>query len=115
MRTTYQQHARIMRKIINHDSGGNRTIVCAWDECDRPGYQLYRTIYCQHPQNMSCQDAHDMLAVMHGQSAHYIMVFCSEQHRGFFRNNEGRNAKEGYAAGKQMFGNLPAGMRGRLG
>lgn len=102
MSTTYQTHARIMRKVINHDSGGNRKIMCAWDTCDKDGYQQHSIRQHEHAHWLDCDDP---------LAKHVTFVFCTNRHKLFFLNCMGENARYGAAAGKQMWGNLPDGDR----
>jgi hypothetical protein len=48
--TTRWQHARIEKRVINRDEGGNGTVtssgthyvICAFGQCDNDGYELYK-------------------------------------------------------------------------
>ena len=79
-----REHAVIQKKVINLDHDGDRKVMCAWDECDRDGYELnkVRVNYGtpQSPQVVS-------------------YVFCTERHKQFWINSH------------RKYGNLPAGYR----
>jgi hypothetical protein len=89
--TTAWHHARLERKVIvnegRHEATGTR-IFCAWDDCDRDAYDLYK------------------LVVNYAKSGfppyRTTYAFCSERHLLFFEN-AARN-----------FGRLPAGTRRSL-
>jgi hypothetical protein len=40
--TTRYQHAIIQKKIINHDSGTGRHVICSWSDCEKDGFELYK-------------------------------------------------------------------------
>ena len=110
-----REHAILEKRVINFDNGG-QPLVCCWDECDKLGTQLYKHTACEHDViNQSCERA-DRVAVYHsGRTAHTIYVFCSERHRAYWVNATGKNALESIARTGRAYGNLPVGMRGRLG
>jgi hypothetical protein len=101
MSTTWQTHARIHRKVINMDAGGTRKIVCAWDECDRDGYELFKITQHEHAQSIHCDNP---------LARHPQFVFCSEQHKAYFLNCMGPRQKAAGEEGKSLYGHLPAGM-----
>lgn len=79
-----REHAILHKKVINLDHAGDRKIMCAWDECDRDGYELHQ------------------VRVNYGTAAtpHVLKyVFCTERHKQFFINSHRR------------YGNLPPGYR----
>ena len=81
------EHARLHRFIIvnegAHEETGGR-ILCAWEDCPRPGYSLY------------------VLRIDHGSPGHPHVVryaFCSERHQAYFAHSHRSN------------GHLPAGLK----
>lgn len=109
--TTYQAHARIAKKIINHDAGGT-ALVCMWDDCERPGRTTYQFRACRHPVGWPCQYA-DRMAAAHGATgAHIWMAFCSERHAVMFRYSEGWRALAMIEDQGRAYGNLPRGSKG---
>lgn len=99
-------HAIVQKKIINHDRGGT-FVVCAWDECDRDGYQLYSVRMHEHVASIPCDS---------GSAKHITYVFCTERHKQYFVACTGQNAHELAARynGRQA-GMLPPGMRKTVG
>ena len=77
-------HARHMRKVINFDHGGSKKVMCAWDECDRDGYENHKVVVHNgkpgYPQDVT-------------------HVFCSEKHRRF------------WITSMEHYGRLPDGWR----
>ena len=103
---------RIGRYVINLDSGDGRKIVCGWDDCTRPGYELYKQLRHDHPVDRPCGVADVTAWRNSGALAHVWHVFCSERHRLFFVNATGRNALRSIESTGRAYGNLPAGSRG---
>jgi hypothetical protein len=68
-------------------------IMCAWFECTRSGYELYKAVFHEHDRRLAC---HNPL------SQHVHFIFCSERH------------KQLYAHSHINFGQLPAGYRKSL-
>jgi hypothetical protein len=109
--TTYQAHARIAKKIINHDAYGV-PLLCMWDDCERPGRTIYRFRACRHPVGWSCDRA-DAIAAEHGTGGPHIwMAFCSERHAVMFRYSEGWRALAMIDQQGRAYGNLPRGSKG---
>jgi hypothetical protein len=82
--TTEWRHAIVEKKVINLDHGGAKHVMCAWDDCENDGYEMYQ------------------VRINYGKAAtpHVVKhVFCSERHRQYFINST------------RSYGNLPAGMR----
>lgn len=67
--TTAWEHAIIHKKIINYDRGGTY-VLCAWDTCDKPGYEMYKCV------------EHDNKSGYEDKTITY--VFCTERHRQYF-------------------------------
>lgn len=109
--TTYQAHARIARKIINHDAHG-AALVCMWDDCERAARTIYRFRACRHPVSWSCEGADRMAAVNGATGAHIWMAFCSERHAVYFRHSEGWRALAMIEDQGRAYGNLPRGSKG---
>lgn len=78
------QHGVNDKVVINLDHGGSRHVACAWDDCERDGYES------------------NMVKVNYGKpgSPHIVKhVFCTERHRQYFINSV------------HSYGRLPAGHR----
>ena len=109
--TTYQTHARIAKKIINHDAWGTE-LPCMWDDCERKATTIYRFHACRHPVHWSCRYANRM-ALAHGDAgAHIWMAFCSLAHLMYFRHSEGWRALAMIEEQGRAYGNLPVGSKG---
>lgn len=111
MSTSYQAHARIAKKIINHDAYGV-PLLCMWDDCQRPGLEMYRINECRHPVGWSCRDANRRALAYGDPGAHIWMAFCSERHLMFFRHSGGWRALAMIADTGRAYGNLPRGSKG---
>ena len=120
-RTTFQQHARLSKKIINLDRGEglgdvSPYLMCLWDECDRPATSLYQKRYCEHDARTPCQQADARaLGAGAGRGAHYMTAFCSQRHLEYWWNATGGRALASLERSGRAYGNLPAGSRGRAG
>jgi hypothetical protein len=90
------------KKIINHDRGGT-FVMCAWDECDRDGFELYKVVSHEHSHSIPCDSS---------MAKHVSFVFCSERHKAYWAACTGTNAYELAARynGRQR-GMLPPGMK----
>lgn len=84
--TTQHQHAIIEKKIINHDSGTGRHIICAWSDCERDGYESNKVVVHTGQSGYEVRDMH--------------YVFCTERHRQYWlhdaRPGGGNNLPPGY-------------------
>lgn len=78
----------VAKKVLSFSSG--TWIACAWFECQRPGYELYKAIFHEHARELACDSP---------MSEHVNFIFCSERHKQLFRNSH------------LTFGQLPAGYR----
>jgi hypothetical protein len=88
--TTAYKHAIIQRKVINHDSGTGRHIICSWDTCEDDGFELYKV---------------RVNTAAAGFEPRYMnYVFCCERHKQYWLNNCRPNNNN----------NLPPGYRGHL-
>jgi hypothetical protein len=65
------RHARLERKVINHDRGGTY-VMCAWDTCERDGHENNKVVV----QNGQARGDNTM-----------TYVFCSERHKAYWLNN----------------------------
>lgn len=118
-RTTFQEHARIMRKVVNLDSGTGRLIVCAFADCERDGYENLKIVQHEH-QRVWRHDgqvlAGDRLceAIDAGvvPGLHRTYVFCSERHRAMFHFDHGPQGRAMLESRGGMYGYLPTGWRG---
>jgi hypothetical protein len=71
--TTRWQHAIVMKKVINLDHAGDRHVMCAWDDCERDGYEAHKVV---------SNDAAP------GYEPKYMTyVFCSDRHRAYWINS----------------------------
>jgi hypothetical protein len=62
--TTAWQHGIAQKKVFNFDAWDPRAIVCAWLDCENPGYELYKLVV--------------HLGVVRGERT-MNYVFCSEK------------------------------------
>lgn len=76
----------VAKKVLSFTSGN--WIPCAWFECERPGYELYKGVFHEHARELACH---------HPLSNHINFIFCSERHKQLYRNSH------------VEFGKLPAG------
>lgn len=79
-----REHAILHKKVINLDHDGDRKVKCAWDECDRDGYEMHK------------------VRVNYGtpEMPHILnYVFCTERHKQYFLNSH------------RKYGRLPEGYR----
>lgn len=115
-RTTFQQHAQIMRKVVNLDSGTGRKILCAFSDCERDGYENFKRVQHEHARR-GVVDGHRLQgdsmceAVDAGvfPGLHRTFVYCSERHRAldhFGMQPEMQESRGG------IYGYLPTGYRG---
>jgi hypothetical protein len=82
-----QQHAKIQKAIINLDHGGAKHVMCAWDDCEQDGFEMYK------------------LRINYGkaETPHYVNhVFCSDRHKDYFIHAARQDAS---------YGRLPPGSR----
>jgi hypothetical protein len=84
---TTRRHGRNEKVIINLDHAGDRHVMCAWDDCENDGFELYK-----------CKVNYGKAGTPHI----VIHVFCSERHRQYWINSV-----KGY-------GHLPKGMANLL-
>lgn len=66
-------HAVTSKKVLSRDAG--RWLLCCWDDCDKPGYELYKTRFHDHAKGYPCE---------HPDAKHPQYIFCTERHRQFF-------------------------------
>jgi hypothetical protein len=79
-----RDHAIIEKRVINLDHAGDRHVACAWDDCERDGFDLH------------------MVRVNYGKAdtPHIVKhVFCSERHKQYWINSV------------RGYGKLPPGFR----
>ena len=78
----------IAKKVYSHGSG--LWIRCTWFECERDGFELYKTIFHEHARSVPCDAP---------LAEHVNFVFCSERHRQYFLNSHKSmgNLPKGYA------------------
>lgn len=70
-------HARHMKRVLIRESAqeGQR-ILCAWDDCDRPGYDNYRVRVRELKKSVG--------------EGYINYVFCCENHKRYFVNSHRR-------------------------
>lgn len=96
---------RVAKYVINMDRGGTR-VVCAWDECDKPGFEMHKVRTHEHAHNIPCDS--DL-------AKHISYIFCTDRHRMYWLNATGEMARESEARNQgRIYGMLPAGMRGYM-
>ncbi len=78
------EHAKVEKKVINLDHAGDRKVMCAWDLCEKDGYDL-------HQVRINYGTPVFPRVVKH--------VFCTERHKQMWINN------------RRDYGNLPPGFR----
>lgn len=66
----------IARKVLSRTTG--TWIQCCWFECEKPGYELYKSVLHEHAKTMTCD---------HPMSQHVNFIFCSERHRQLYLNS----------------------------
>ena len=70
--TTAWRHAIIQKKVINLDHAGDRKVMCAWDTCEKDGYENNKVV------------------VHEGVAPHVrdiTFVFCTERHKQYWINS----------------------------
>lgn len=70
------RHGIVQKKVINHDSGDGRKIICAWDTCENDGYEMYHIRVRTHDETYAKADPRNERFM------HY--VFCSERHKQYW-------------------------------
>lgn len=104
-RTTFQQHAQLQRKVINHDRGGTK-VACAWDECDRDGFENNKVTAHEHAVSIPCW--HDL-------AKHISYIFCTDRHKQYFLACTGPMARDTQARNNgRIAGMLPPGYKGYM-
>ena len=67
--STQWKHAILQKKVINLDHDGNRNVMCAWDTCEKDGYESFKVV--KH------------LGKEKGERT-MTYVFCTERHRQYW-------------------------------
>ena len=83
--TTAWRHAILQKKVINLDRGGT-FVMCAWDTCEKAGYQNNRAVVHEGvPPNVR----------------DITYVFCSDRHKMYWINSirDCNNLPAGYRLG----------------
>jgi hypothetical protein len=68
--TTEWRHAILQKKVINLDHGGAKHVMCAWDTCEKDGYENNKVVV------RDSAPGHQLKTITY--------VFCSETHRNYF-------------------------------
>jgi len=107
-RTTWQEHARIERKIINLDRHDPGPVACSWDECEARACTLYRVRLCEHSPRVSCGQTDQGIGGGH----HYWYTFCRERHKQYWLAAAGLMAHDTADRNSgRIYGMLPPGYR----
>jgi hypothetical protein len=69
--STAWRHAIIQKKVINFDHGGSKHVMCAWDTCEKDGYESHKIV------------THENSPGYESKTITYI--FCSESHKDYWR------------------------------
>jgi hypothetical protein len=72
----FKGHAIVSKKILSRDA--ERWLICCWDTCDHDAYEMYKSLFHDHPKGMGCN---------HPQATHLWYTFCSERHLRYFVNS----------------------------
>lgn len=78
----------VAKKVLSFST--ESWIPCCWNECEKPGYELYKAVLHEHARTLACDDP---------RSSHCNFIFCSERHLRYYTNSHNR------------FGQLPPGFR----
>lgn len=103
---------RIERYVITGADG--HRMVCGWDDCGRPAYEVNRVLEHLHDTRQGCANADAIAWSASGITAHREQRFCSERHRLYWVNATGRNATRSIESTGRAYGNLPVGSRGLI-
>lgn len=97
-------HAKIQRKIINHDRGGT-FVMCVWEDCDKDACSLYEIRNHEHIREIPCD---------HPLAKHCTYAFCSERHKQYFLACTGAMARDTEIRNRgRVGGMLPPGWKAR--
>jgi len=55
--------------------GSGIPVRCAWFECDKDGFELYKSVFHEHRRDMACNDP---------RSEHVNFIFCCERHKQYY-------------------------------
>jgi hypothetical protein len=82
--TTRWRHAILQKKVINLDHGGAKHVMCAWDTCEKDGYESNKVV------------VNDAAPGYPPKPITYI--FCTERHKQYWLNsvNDCNNLPTGY-------------------
>lgn len=86
--TTAWQHGIAQKKVINHDRGGTY-VMCAWLDCEKPGYELYKVRVRTHSDKYAATDERVM-----------NYVFCSERCKHHWLEDWRRSMRQAELAGR---------------
>jgi hypothetical protein len=94
----------VLKKAINMDHAANggtvKFVMCAWDDCEKDGYEMYKLVTQTGNPNY-----HDAMGNDYSRPLTYL--FCCERHRQYWINGS-LQAKRGYEK-EFLYGNLPKG------
>lgn len=66
----------VAKKVWSH--GSQNWIRCAWFECEKQGYELYKAVFHEHARDLPCH---------HPRSEHVNFIFCSERHKQYYMHS----------------------------
>jgi hypothetical protein len=81
--STEWRHAIIQKKVINLDHDGNRHVMCAWDTCERDGFEMYKVRVKTHNPDFAEVTILPNGVVMPNER-YMNYVFCSERHKQYW-------------------------------
>lgn len=68
--TTLHRHAILMKKVINLDHDGSKHVMCAWDTCEKDGFENNKVVAHEGAKGYETKDI--------------TYVFCSERHKQYW-------------------------------
>jgi len=117
--STEWQHAQVMRKVVNLDSGTGRKIVCAFSDCERDGYENFKRVMHEHARGgwidgKWTQGGYLCDAVNAGvfPGLHRTYVYCTERHRAM--DHFGMQTWMAEHRNGGVYGYLPTGWQGSM-
>jgi len=84
--TSKWRHGIVQKKVINLDHDGDRHVMCAWDTCERDGFETNKIVERDNA------PGHESKTITY--------VFCSERHKQYWlasiRPGNNNNLPPGY-------------------
>ena len=66
----------MLQKVYSHTS--KQWIKCNWFECDKDGYENFKTVLHDHGKHIACSSP---------LATHINYIFCCESHRDYYMNS----------------------------